>query len=634
MSTPMKIENVRLIAPERSYEWSFGAGVNIVVGPVGVGKTSLLELIHWGLGGNARLSGAVQQVGRQLALTVRIGDQSFLLIRGLHRHKNQVAVHDADGAPITVLKVKPPAVENSISKFLMDELRIPAVKVPRSRSNPAGKHTTVSFNDVYSYMYLPQTEIDRSTINHLEGVRDPKRRSTFEVIYGLIDAEMAKLQVQIGNLSEEISKARSALGEIEQFVEALELPPIPELDERIRASERLLSLRERELAAVRTEMRSAGKDGSAKRRAEELAGELNAALAKRDAAATQSEELERLSSQIALDEKRTVRSMMAGTELAAIEFRACPRCLQDLAHQEAVAGTCLLCHQPEPESLMTITLADELDRLRSQQNESERLLQESREEEAALVALVEELNASLLAARTAADQEAEAAVSPFVDQVSALSTEIGELRARLDADRQGLTWHQHLEKRRRELKALIERQAKLGSLLDEEKARQQQALARVEELSIAFDEILQSLKLPWYEPSYIDSKTFLPMVGGKRLEELSSGGMKVLVNDSYFLAGLAYALRVPEETHLPRLMVIDSPMKNFGSGKDDLGYSHRLYRWLWALQRERGASEFQLIIADNAIPNEAEEFKVHRLSYEKPLIDDLPHPGPDVETLR
>lgn len=629
----MRIESVRLIAPERSYEWKFKDGVNIIVGPVGVGKTSLLELIHWGLGGKARLSSAVEEVGRQLALTVQIGQQQIMLIRGIQRHKNQIAVHDIEGAPITVLTVGQPSEANSISKFLLDELKIPAVRVPRSRRNPAGKHTTISFNDVYSYMYLPQTEIDRSTINHLDGVRDPKRRSTFEVIYGLIDAEMAKLQVDIGNLSDEISRARSSIAEIEQFVEALELPPVEELEERLRSSERVLTLRERELADVRHRMRGAGQDSSTRRRAEDLAAELNGVTSDLETATTQREELERLSAQIALDEQRTVRSMMAGTELAAIEYRTCPRCLQDIPPRETTSEACVLCQQPEPESLLAVTLEDELDRLRAQQRESEALIEAAKHQETSLVVQVSKLEASLAAARTAADEEAEAAVTPFVDQVGRLSTEIGEFRARLDADQEGLRLHQELEKRRVELQKLVDRQAMLGARLDEEKARQQQALARVEELSIAFDDILQSLQLPWYEPSYIDPKTYLPMVGGKKLEDLSSGGMKVLVNDSYFLAGLAYALRVPEETHLPSLMIIDSPMKNFGAGQDDLNYSHRLYRWLWALQKERGANRFQLIIADNEITQEGEQFNVRRLSYTEPLIDDLPHPGPKVRTL-
>jgi hypothetical protein len=136
--------------------------------------------------------------------------------------------------------------------------------------------------------------------------------------------------------------------------------------------------------------------------------------------------------------------------------------------------------------------------------------------------------------------------------------------------------------------------------------------------------------LPWYEASHIDSTTYLPMVGGKRLEELSSGGMKTLVNDAYFLAGLTYALRVPAETYLPPMMLIDTPRKNFGADEDDASAAVRIYNWIGRLRDSYGSSRFQLIIADNDIPAEARDFHAIRLSYARPLLDDLPHPGPEL----
>ena len=124
------------------------------------------------------------------------------------------------------------------------------------------------------------------------------------------------------------------------------------------------------------------------------------------------------------------------------------------------------------------------------------------------------------------------------------------------------------------------------------------------------------------------------MVGGKRLEELSSGGMKTLINDAYFLAGLTYALRAPAETRLPPLILIDTPRKNFGSDVDDASAAVRIYNWIRRLQDSYGAERFQLIIADNDVPSEARSLHEIRLSYSKPLIDDLPHPGPEaVQTL-
>src|SRR4051812_39120996 len=131
VSERMSVHNVTLIAANRSYSFDLKRGVNLIVGPVGTGKTSLLELIRYGLGGNAQLSPAVKQVGRQLALTLELGNERLLLLRGITSQRNRVAVHDPDGRPITELTVGNPGEPNSISSFLMRALGIPEVRVPR-----------------------------------------------------------------------------------------------------------------------------------------------------------------------------------------------------------------------------------------------------------------------------------------------------------------------------------------------------------------------------------------------------------------------------------------------------------------------------------------------------------------------
>lgn len=630
MSSKLRVREVRLVAADRSYTWDFVPGVNVIVGPVGVGKTSLLELIRWGLGGGAQLSPAVQQVGRQLALTVDAGDERFLLLRGIHSQKSRIAVHDPDGRPITVVNTANPAGPNSMSSVMLRALGIPEVRVPRSRRNPAGNYTSVSFSDVYSYMYLPQSEIDRSTVNHLDAIRDPKRRSTFEVLYGLIDAEIARMQVDLGELSEAIAATRSSVAEVEGFLEALEVPPRPVLAERIRTTDGLLAARERELQTVREKMRdvsAAGQD--IRRQAELLANELTAAIARRERAASQVEDLERLRSQVVLDEQRTVRSMLAGAELAAIEFRSCPRCLQNVTERELEEHRCVLCTQPEPTARAAVTLEDEVERLRGQLAESEALVADAEHQLEVAATRVENLQRQAAAARERADEQAREAVAPFIDRVASLSEELGGLRGRQETHRQALALQDELGRRHARLDELRQRQAQLAGELEGARAELDHGRARIDELTDAFDDILKDFQLPWYEPSHIDTSTYLPMVGGKRLEELSSGGMKTLVNDAYFLAGLTYALRAPAQTHLPRFMVIDSPRKNFGADAEDRSAADRIYRWLRRLQDRYGSSSFQLLVADNDIPPEADEFRVMRLSYGRPLIDDLPHPGPD-----
>jgi uncharacterized protein YoxC len=635
VSSQLRVRNVRLVAANRSYSWDLSNGVNVVVGPVGVGKTSLLELIRWGLGGSAQLSSAVRQVGRQLALTVDVGDESLLLLRGIHSQKSRVAVHDSDGRPIEVASTTNPAEANSISHLLMGALQIPEVRVPRSRRKPAGKYTSVSFNDIYGYMYLSQSEIDRSTVNHLDGIRDPKRLSTFEVIYGLIDVRVAEMQMQLGELSEVIDVARGSIREITGFVDALETAPRQLLEEQIRTIDGLTEARERELRQLREQMRDVSTNTSGARRdAEQLANRLTDAVAARERARSQVEDLQRLRSQIVLDEQRTVRSMLAGTELAAIEFHSCPRCLQDVGARTTPDGCCVLCGQDEPAEITAITLGDEVERLRGQLAESEMLLADAELQVLATTTQAEQLREQTAVTRVRADEQAREAVTPFIDRVAVLSEELGSLRGQQLAQGQALSLHNELDRRRAHLNDLLQRQAMVADALLAAQAEREQGLTRIDELSEAFDGILQEFQLPWYEPSHIDAATYLPMVGGKRLEELSSGGMKTLVNNAYFLAGLTYALRAGSETHLPRFMIIDTPRKNFGSDPEDRRAADRIYRWLRRLTASYGSSAFQLIVADNDIPPDAEEFNIIRLSYEEPLITDLPHPGPDaVETL-
>jgi hypothetical protein len=93
-------------------------------------------------------------------------------------------------------------------------------------------------------------------------------------------------------------------------------------------------------------------------------------------------------------------------------------------------------------------------------------------------------------------------------------------------------------------------------------------------------------------------------------------------------------LRTPRDTLLPPLILIDTPRKNFGSNAEDKQTSERVYRWMRRLQDSYKPAGFQMIVADNDIPAEAEQFNVIQFSYDKPLIDDVPHPGPDrVKTL-
>jgi hypothetical protein len=115
-----------------------------------------------------------------------------------------------------------------------------------------------------------------------------------------------------------------------------------------------------------------------------------------------------------------------------------------------------------------------------------------------------------------------------------------------------------------------------------------------------------------------------------------------MVNVAYYLANLSYAI-ANVDSRLPRFMIIDSPRKNFGSGTADREHAGRIYERILSMQQvsQMGAAAlarpFQLIVADNDVPErfarQIGRGRIHRLSYESPLIQDLDHPGPDVDTI-
>src|SRR5438067_410290 len=71
MTTTVRINEVMLTTSANRHSYAFGDGVNVIVGPVGAGKTSLLELLRFGIGGNGVLSQAAEEAVQRVTVTAR-----------------------------------------------------------------------------------------------------------------------------------------------------------------------------------------------------------------------------------------------------------------------------------------------------------------------------------------------------------------------------------------------------------------------------------------------------------------------------------------------------------------------------------------------------------------------------------
>jgi hypothetical protein len=634
--TRFRLHRVRVIREDGEQSWRFDAGVTVFVGPVGVGKTSLLELIKYGLGGDGVLSRAVQQITVRVALTLELESGIFELSRALGRAGRTVEIAVGDD-PVRHLPVRGRADRQTISDWLLDNAGIPRVRLSRSsskRSAAAKRYARVGFGDIYRYMYLDQSEIDRSTVRHSDKFLDGNRRRAFEVLYGLTGPEIAELEAEADRLAEAAARQRSDTTVIETFLQATD--PSGSLEQartEARQMDGRLAAARQQLSLLRGQARVASRAIVGLR--EDLAAQehrLDRARIQRAERFAQIDQLRLARAGAVADHARSLQAAGANAAFSALSYTQCPRCLQALTLDNG-RDRCIVCGQLEPEQVTTLAIEAERSRLEQQVIETDDLIFQATRKAEEVEQVIARLEVDGARIRAHMDEQAATAVTPFIEELSALTADAARLQERRHGLEARAARYEHLEHLRAESTRLAtEQDAKHGQLVEARRSRED-ARERVHDLSANFADLLARIDPPWYERSHVDERTYLPVVNDGPLEG-NSAGVKTMINDAYYLANLTTALQQPSQIFLPGFLIIDSPQKNLGANKADRASGKRIYSRIDTLRAAYG-DQVQIIVADNDLPREFHKmFKVITMSYEKPLLDAVPHPGEgQVETV-
>jgi DNA repair exonuclease SbcCD ATPase subunit len=95
MGSVLRVRRVRLDGAALPHVWEFPDGVTVIIGGIGGGKTSLLNLIKYGLGGTAPLTQEINEVASGVTLDVVAGNSRLQLARTFGQ--NAVMVGEGDG---------------------------------------------------------------------------------------------------------------------------------------------------------------------------------------------------------------------------------------------------------------------------------------------------------------------------------------------------------------------------------------------------------------------------------------------------------------------------------------------------------------------------------------------------------
>jgi hypothetical protein len=97
----------------------------------------------------------------------------------------------------------------------------------------------------------------------------------------------------------------------------------------------------------------------------------------------------------------------------------------------------------------------------------------------------------------------------------------------------------------------------------------------------------------------INRKTYMPEVWGRSFDELSSQGLKTVVNIAHALAH--HTVAIDRALPLPGLLVLDGLSANVGTEGFDQALANNIYRLLRRVGTEY-ADRLQLIGVDNSLP--------------------------------
>lgn len=630
MTTTFRLESVvvRTVAGDVAY--AFPSALTVLAGSVGVGKSTLFELVKHALGGNALLAEVVRTSVLEVSVDIKIGSDHLLLTRSVDSETSSVVrVRDLT-EQLDLEDHFTDKREPSISSLLLASMGVPDdMRAASKASNSTKQGARISFADIFKYMYVSQGDINKEIAGSEDTWYTPKRKAVFELLFGLTNPSILDLQSSVARLRGEHDDAQREHAVVLQFLADSGAQSRFEADvnqadaqAQIReSSSELERLREAIQPAIDRETRTL----------RDLLGEAENSLAEAVNAKSLSEQqqadfaAER--AHVKQDIARLERMASAGERLAQIEFSVCPRCMQSLKAREAPPELCRLCLQDDPLALAEPSdrTTYELTHLKEQEQELEtqvRALSEELEStEQTLVdrsRLVEDLSRAI-------QDRTQNRITPQLQAYTDATARLANAEARSRELEQILKFWDRADDLEANATRLGTELKRLQDELDVSAAVLAERRGEIfTELDEEFAENVAAIGVPGVRSARVDRENYLPVLNDQALKEFSPvGGVRTATQVAYWVTLLNVALR-RRDTLFPGFLLIDSPRTSLNDN-DEL--SAALYRRL-VTAADAAEGRVQLIIGDNELPaTYRRDYAQMDFDYGHPTIATIPHPG-------
>lgn len=530
------------------------SGLNVIRGENSSGRTTLLNLLEFGLGGNLSEIKFIPEIKQceRLVLQVELNGVDYTIERNFWGSGQLDVYQGGIDAPLH----QPPTVFSAgreYSDFLLHELGIPRISFVDERS---GKEKPITFNDLYDGIYLDQ--IKGFSEIHAR-LTETKRENVFKILTNIFIPDLYTVLLEEASLKIRRDTLRTDFGAVERFLGSVELPTPIEIESRINDLQQESVNVKTQIDFIRKQLRSSP-DYSAPLREAVLALEAGIDEKQKDILYTQQtlHSYADLENQLYEDLDKISRIRSSSQQLSSFEFEQCPRCLQaitpDMKHREA-EEMCSLCARPlvrNSDQISELTAYEK--QTRDQLSELSDLQEQYKANIIEVAKDLEALQTQLVIKRRELDEATAQFVSPFIQNIESLGYSLAAINEEIKRYTDFRRWQERIQQMRDELNAVNDNLRKIqerkAELLTEEKARQG-SLQLFESL---FNQFLNNV-YPDFVTAKINPNTFLPQINDYDYQSKSATEKNISIL-GYYYALLRYSLETKSNT--PRFLVIDT----------------------------------------------------------------------------
>ena len=607
MKATIKLVSLTLVGTRKNYCIKFKDGFNLISGHTSTGKTSILEMIDYALGAKSHKS--YIEIGNacsHVELVLYIGQEKYRIRRQLFDFKVPALVEDWNSEKQRFMfynrfEIDSPSNPKSLSAFLIEKIGLANITI-------SGQ--TFSFRDVFKYCYIKQTEIDNEDImGEKSWEKNFKRKATFEILFNIYDKTLEEFRSSLEAKKDEAKELEIRLSGVQDFLKSVDIADAKECARKegeINAEIDGLKLK---LSKLKNH---AAVDKDASLQLQNEVNSLKTTLASINEEKTNQtqylDKLRLLYNQYLSEIEKKELAIEGYITFNKFEFLFCPNCLRPINKTDSLDVCCLCGREKSSDASEFLYLKKEISVLRRKSNE---LLKFTEAEDRRYDEILKRENATkgkLYETELELQHLSKDYINPNLQQIEFINYEIGKKNRLIFELQRDLQMFEEVDRYKQLLddkKTAIQHLHESIKSLMKNKVDKDELLAS---LSKQFENILKEFQYPKLSAAYIDERTYLPFVRGRKYDDIGSLAGVSLITMAYYLAILL--IGISEDFHHPNLLIIDSPRKNLGAqaprGEDEEFKDEKIFnatiKYLYEVS-ENEKNDIQMIVVSNGYPD-------------------------------